>query len=240
MYENAFTPLEPLDNIGEAPPLPDAAAMLEHLYADDTQLRMRAARAFCDLEEPKAIDRLIELLGDECVLVRVSAAYALGRNSAPRAVEPLMRALQFDWNGYVRKGAVWALGNAGDTRALPVLVDGLRNDITAVRLWSASALGQVIDEIAVEPLVAGLQSDPIAAVRSNCAWSLGRALDCLNLEAGTPAQQALYRRAIAVLIAALQQDDEGLREDARDALQKLADAEGLAAIAELDDDLLMG
>ncbi len=240
MYEKAFSPLEPLDELGEELPLPDAAAMLEQLDDDNIFRRMQAARAFCDIEEPKAIDRLVELLDDECALVRVSVTYALGRNSAPRAVEPLIRTLRWDWNGYVRKGAVWALGNARDPRSLPVLIEVLADDITAVRLWSASALGQVGGEAAVAPLVKAIESDPAATVRSNAVWSLGKVLAELDLAHGTEEQQALYRRAIEATIAALrEEEDEGVREDARDTLQKLQDPEGLEAIAELEADFLL-
>ena len=238
MYEKAFSPLEPLDEIGEAPPLPDADVMLDLLNSNDTPQRMQAARAFCDIEEPKAIDRLIELLSDECALVRVSAAYALGRNSAPRAVQPLIDALNYDWNGYVRKGAVWALGNAKDGRALPVLADVLKQDITAVRLWAASALGQLSLAAAVPPLLEALKEDPIAAVRSNCAWSLGRVLATLGLTNGDDRERTLHQRAISALISALKDDDSSVRDDAQLALQRLEDPAGLEALAELEGDFL--
>ena len=238
MYEKAFSPLEPLDEIGEAPPLPDAESMLLLLDSSDTPQRMQAARAFCDIEEPKAIDRLIELLSDECALVRVSAAYALGRNSAPRAVQPLINALTYDWNGYVRKGAVWALGNAKDSRALPTLAEVLKQDITAVRLWSASALGQLPLPAAIPPLLEALRDDPIAAVRSNCAWSLGRVLSGVELDTGDANEQSLHQRAISTLISALSDEDSSVRDDAQVALQRLGDPTGLEALAELEGDFL--
>jgi HEAT repeat protein len=233
MYENAFTPLEPLDELDScAPPLPDPEVMLAQLQQPNPTLRMQAARAFCDIEEPRAVDSLVELLQDSCALVRVSAAYALGRNTASRIVLPLVRSLQTDWNGYVRKGVVWALGNARDRRAVPALIDALQHDITAVRLWSASALGQMEIESAVEPLLAALVADPVAAVRSNCAWSLGR------LTAQLPPSER-GDRVVRQLIQVLYQDrDGGVRDDARDALLKLADPRGLEAIAELDADPL--
>jgi HEAT repeat protein len=67
----------------------------------------------------------------------VGAAYALGRNPDPAEVEVLIEGLRWDWNGYVRKGLVWALGNAKDPRAYPVLLEVLAGDIAAVRLWAA-------------------------------------------------------------------------------------------------------
>ena len=110
----------------------------------------------------------------------MSAAYALGRNASEIAIEPAIAQLQKDWNGYVRKGIVWALGNCRDRRVLPPLLDALKTDISAVRLWAASSLGQLatlgFDEIVglVPPLIERLRKDPVAAVRSNCAWALGQ------------------------------------------------------------------
>ena len=115
--------------------------------------RSLAARAFCELEEPRAIVPLTHLLRDLCPLVRVSAAYALGRNPSAIAVDPLITQLHRDWNGYVRKGLVWALGNTQDRRALEPLLDTLGTDIPAVRLWAASALAQMAI-IGYDPIIA--------------------------------------------------------------------------------------
>ncbi len=223
MYEDAFTPLEPLDELPLASPLPvDVEAMLVQLSHPDPSLRMHAARIFCDVEEARSIPFLVKLLDDPCTLVRVSAAYALGRNSSPDVVELLIHALQTDWNGYVRKGLVWALGNARDPRGIPILCDALRQDITAVRLWAASALGQLIpigskDQLqqALINLLASLSADPVAAVRSNCAWALGMI--------GPHVQDSLDSETLvrALQKARLEDPDVGVQDDALLALDKL-------------------
>ena len=154
--------------------------MLLLLTSSETSQRMMAARAFCELQDERAIFPLINLLQDDCPLIRVSAAYALGRNPSPDAVEPLIRQLNLDFNGYVRKGVVWALGNCRDRRSLEPLVDALRTDIPAVRLWSASSLGQMAKvgyEVvvgAIPPLIEGLRRDSMIVIRSNCAWAIGQ------------------------------------------------------------------
>jgi HEAT repeat protein len=165
--------------------------------------------------------------------VRVSAAYALGRNPDPSAVPVLIEALQWDWNGYVRKGVVWALGNARDLRALPVLILALRSDITAVRLWAASALGQLatrgrrLPEISAA-LIEGLRRDGAAAVRSNCAWSLGQLGD--HLATGSEAQAC--RQALKT---ALKTDpDLGVQDDAQIALEKWGEPEETEDSEEFD------
>ncbi len=218
----------------EATPLPDPDVMLQLLQDPDPAQRAVGARAFCELQDPRGSERLILLINDVCPLVRMSAAYALGRNPDPEAIDPLIGQLQRDWNGYVRKGIVWALGNGRDRRALAPLVQTLQRDIAAVRLWAASSLGQMgavgYEAIvgAVPPLIVALRQDPVPAVRSNCAWALGQL--CRDLPSN-----AIYAGAVDGLIEALVEDRElGIKEDARSALLKLGDSRALQIIAELE------
>lgn len=213
---------------------PDPEAMLSLLTSLETPQRMLGARAFCEIKESRAIPHLVRLLGDICPLVRVSAAYALGRNPSHQAVDPLIGLLQRDWNGYVRKGVVWALGNCGDRRALNPLIHALRTDISAVRLWSSSSLAQVAKLeyadviIAIPPLIAGLRRDQVAAVRSNCAWSIGQ------LSKELPSN-VVYATAIDALLEALVEDEDlGVKEDAKSSLLKVGDPRGVQMIEELE------
>jgi HEAT repeat protein len=216
------------------PPKPDPEEMLPLLTHAVTAQRMMAARAFCEIQDARAIPHLIVLLADPCPLVRVAATYALGRNPSPDAVEPLISQLDRDWNGYVRKGIVWALGNCRDLRALKPLLRSLKIDISAVRLWAASALGQAADLsyeaviATVPPIIEALINDPLAAVRSNCAWSLGRL--CRELPSNV-----VYATAVDALIQVLEEDaDLGVRDDAKSALLKLGDPRGVQAIENLE------
>ncbi len=231
--ESPLDAIEPIDAESEAHK-PNPEAMLALLTAPETPQRMLAARAFCELQDERAIPHLINLLQDVCPLVRVSAAYALGRNPSSTAVEPLIDQLNRDWNGYVRKGVVWALGNCRDRRALPSLTDALKNEISAVRLWAASALAQMAqleyeDMVAsIPPLITALRQDPVAAVRSNCAWSLGQL--CRELPSN-----AVYAGAIDALIEAFAEDEDmGVQEDAKAALLRVGDPRGLQLIEEIE------
>jgi HEAT repeat protein len=195
---------------------------------------MLGARAFCEIQDVRAIPHLITLLADVCPLVRVSAAYGLGRNPSPEAVEPLIAQLVQDWNGYVRKGIVWALGNCRDRRSLGPLTHALRTDISAVRLWAASSLAQIANldyediVAAIPPLIGVLRRDPVPAIRSNCAWSLGQL--CRELPSNV-----VYATAIDALIETLVEDEDlGVREDAKAAILRLGDPEGLQRIEELE------
>lgn len=231
---------DPLDHIAPqgdaaAEPQYDPEEMLALLDAPQAQQRMLAARAFCELEEPRAIPQLIELLRDSCPLVRVSAAYALGRNCNEAAIAPLIQQLH-DWNGYVRKGIVWALGNSHTPEALEPLIDALKTDIPAVRLWAASALAQMTKVnyetvvTAIPPIIEVMRRDPIAAVRSNCAWALGEL--CRELPSNV-----VYATAIDALIETFAEDDDlGVREDTRSAILQVGDPRGLQIIEELEQD----
>lgn len=216
--------------------LPDPDEMLALLDASDPQQRMIAARSFCDLQDARAVPKLINLLADSCPLVRVSAAYGLGRNPSADAVEPLIHHLKHDWNGYVRKGIVWALGNCQDLRSRDPLLSAIKEDIPAVRLWAASALAQMrgIDYesvvCAIPPLIEAMLNDPTPAVRSNCAWAIGQL--CRELPSNV-----VYATAIDALIESFAEDaDLGVREDARAAVLKLGDTRGLQVIEEIERD----
>jgi HEAT repeat protein len=238
--ESLESPLDNMAPIDESQEenKPDVEEMLALLQAEDVNGRMIAARAFCELTDARATPFLIELLQDGCPLARVSAAYALGRNPAPEAVPPLIGQLELDWNGYVRKGIVWALGNCRDARAVQPLFATLRSDIPAVRLWAASSLGQVgiLSEetaiAAIPALAKTLLDDGMPAVRSNCAWALGQICPTIPVTGA-------YLLGCQALMSGLQDKDLGVREDAKAILIKLGDPAGLERIEELENDGLL-
>lgn len=221
----------PLDDWQEAPQ-PDPDVMLAQLTASDPLQRMQAARAFCELQDERAGARLIPLLQDACPLVRLSAAYALGRNPTPAAVAPLIQQWRRDANGYVRKGIVWALGYSRAPEAVDVLLMALEKEIPAVRLWAASALVQLVSSQSdrmpqvVQALCHTLVHDPVAAVRSNCTWALGQ----LPVE---QLSENVYLQVVEALRVGLQDGDAGVRDDSWSALLNLGVTAGLPTPDEL-------
>jgi len=212
----------------------DPEEMLHLLGSSNVEQRILAARAFCEIEDNRAIPYLLEMLGHTCTLERVSAIYALGHNSNSQTVTALIATLTNDWSGYVRKGAVWALGNSNDRRSLQPLLKALRQDIPAVRLWAASGIAQIAklsyeDVIASLPtLIEGLRRDPMEVVRSNCVWTLGQL--CRELPFNV-----VYATAVDALIEALVEDEDlGVKEDAKAAILRLGDARGLQMIEDLE------
>ena len=231
--ESPLDRLAPVDDLGAEAEQIDVEEMLGLLASSNVTQRMTGARAFCELQDPRSTVLLIGLLADPCPLIRVSVAYALGRNPSSDAVEPLIQQYHKDWNGYVRKGVVWALGNCRDRRSLPPLIEALQTDISAVRLWAASSLGQMAEVDsetsvgAIPTVAAALKNDPLPAVRSNCAWALGQLCQAVPVD-------GLYHQATQALIRALADEELGVQEDARGALLRLGDLRGLQAIEELE------
>jgi hypothetical protein len=103
---------------------------------------------------------LIEALMDRNRMVRLNATEALGKIGNERAVEPLIKTLEDDWDSVVRLFATEALGKIGDARAVEPLIKTLENADNNVRRYAAAeALGMINDERAVEPLKEALQDD---------------------------------------------------------------------------------
>lgn len=71
--------------------------------------------------------------------LRQFVAYLLGQAGDPRAIEPLIDALQDEHVG-VRGAAANALGNIGDSAAVPYLLPLLRHTNPQLVVWAAFAL----------------------------------------------------------------------------------------------------
>jgi HEAT repeat protein len=83
---------------------------------------------------------------------------------------------------------------------------------------------------AIPPLIEAMRQDAVAAVRSNCAWTVGQL--CRELPSNV-----VYATAIDALLETFAEDEElGVREDARSSLLKVGDARGLQVIEELERD----
>jgi len=114
----------------------------------------------------------VELAKGEDTVGRLHAARRLGASRDPRALEPLVAALG-DATRDVRWAAIEALGELGDARAIPALVEYLKRP-EAYR-WGkrlvAAALGAIGDTAGVDPLL-GLLDDEDPFVRRVAAFAL--------------------------------------------------------------------
>ena len=196
------------------------------LASADPVARARAACGLRDLGDgaAAAIDALVRVLPDGAPVdatvcgTRWSsfgpdnltspgelAAGALAAIGA-RAFAPVFAALKHD-SWIARRNAAWTLGAIDDARAVPGLIETLRDREAAVRDKSAWALGAIDDVQSVPALIAAL-GDADSGVRASAAWALGAIDD---------------RRAVPGLSQALRDADDKVRSQAAWALGAIDD-----------------
>ena len=144
------------------------------------------------------IDRLVQQLQDEDLIVRLHTIKALGDTKDARSVESLIANLKDDKCGctaanalakigkpsvkplvtalgvespVARRNAAIALGEIKDASSVKSLIITLRDENPIVRGNAATALGKINDIVAVEPLMAALK-DETPVVRRNAALAL--------------------------------------------------------------------
>ncbi len=200
--------------------------------------RLQGLRVFCEHRDPRALPFLLPLLDEPSPVVRMSAVYALGRNPCPEAIDLLLHLLRFDSNAYVRKATAWSLGNYPDAPVLEPLINALKKDVAAVRLWASSSLAEVglnsaeSSLPAANQLLESLQVDIEPIVRSNCIWSLGRLFGLLSAE--------IQIQIVETFISILLNDREpSVRYEARTALDQLDNPEVQKKLKSLIDDGLL-
>ncbi|WP_292365513.1 MULTISPECIES: HEAT repeat domain-containing protein [unclassified Methanoculleus] len=209
---------------------PAVGPLTESLRSDDVDVRWMAAVALGGIGDPAAIPALMGALNDGDAYVRSRAALALGA-IGEAAREGLIASLSAG-NERVRWGAALALGSIGGESAIKALIGALRDPDGDVRQRAAGALGD-IGEPALPSLIEALRTDD-EALRQGAIAALGfvgrPAVGALIEALGTGddwrvragAARALgeigERRVADPLIRALDDESEGVREAAREAL----------------------
>lgn len=141
---------ETLGLIGDSRALPVLIAIMENEHENEW-LRNNAAEALGRIGGKDTFERLLAAFLDVGLNenVRYGVSMGLGHLRDPRAFEPLCEALRSSkWPIFL----VEALGNLGDRRAVPVLIDCLQHRRHEVVEKSAMALSQLEDQRAIEPL----------------------------------------------------------------------------------------
>ena len=119
----------------------------------------------------------------------------------------------------IRQYLSMVLGNLGDRRATPLLVEALSDPTEETRIYAALALGRLRDPAAVPPLLKAFSSDE-RDVRKAAAYALGEIGD---------------RRAIEPLVVALNDPIADVRFNAAIALARLGDTRAIGVIREMLD-----
>jgi HEAT repeat protein len=119
----------------------------------------------------------------------------------------------------IRQYLGMVLGNLGDRRATPLLVDGLSDPAPETRIYAALALGRLDDPAAVPQLLKVFQSDE-RDVRKAAAYALGEIGDL---------------RALPALAGALNDPIADVRYNAAIALARLGDTRSVGVLREMLD-----
>jgi HEAT repeat protein len=173
----------------------------------NAQVAYSAVLELSRIGSDKAVDLLITALARRDGVAR-NAARELGRLGHERAIKPLADLLT---DPAVNQSAAEALIAFG-AKAVSVLVESLKSDNAGARQLAATALGEIRDKRAVEPLILVMQTDDEYAVRTAAATALGQIKDA---------------RAVWVLVGTLQMRDE-TTPDRQAALEKLRHATTIA------------
>ena len=119
----------------------------------------------------------------------------------------------------IRQYLSMVLGNLGDRRATPLLVDALSDRSPDTRIYAALALGRLRDPAAVPPLLNAFSTDE-RDVRKAAAYALGEIRDA---------------RALPQLAGALEDPIADVRYNAAIALARFGDGRALGVLREMLD-----
>lgn len=119
----------------------------------------------------------------------------------------------------IRQYLSMVLGNLGDRRATPLLIDALQDRSPDTRIYAALALGRLRDPAAVPPLLAAFAKDE-RDVRKAAAYALGEIGD---------------RRALPALEQGLGDEIADVRFNAAIALARMGDTRAIGVIREMLD-----
>ncbi|TMB55752.1 MAG: HEAT repeat domain-containing protein, partial [Deltaproteobacteria bacterium] len=120
---------------------------IRKLNGDDPEARLEAVRALGEINEPKAIEYLLQAANDPDMRIRIKAIDTLGNAHAKDASGLLIQQLFLRSTDLPTKQRILAaLGKIGDTRATGPILDILSRDIDpAVRGNAIFALGEIGD-----------------------------------------------------------------------------------------------
>lgn len=119
----------------------------------------------------------------------------------------------------IRQYLSMVLGNLGDRRATPLLIDALADRAPETRIYAALALGRLKDPAAVEPLLRVFTTDE-RDVRKAAAYALGEIGD---------------RRALPALAGALTDPIADVRFNAAIAMARFGDTRAIGVLREMLD-----
>ena len=124
---------------------------------DDEWARRSIVGVLAKIDPARAVDLLVEALGNPNEKARLDAARELGKLGDRRAVAPLNRALSDEFH-YVRKYAAYSLRELADASSVEPLLARVDDEATSAARAALEALSAIGDPRAAAPLVASLRA----------------------------------------------------------------------------------
>jgi HEAT repeat protein len=187
----------------------------------DEEERRQAVVMLGAMRDPATIDVLRAALDDKSERVRAAAIAALGWLREPALAPLIATYVTKDKHAFVRKTAVYALGQCASGEVTAALAAALRDKDLEVRGAAAVSLSNRPDAAAIEPLIAAL-TDKSAFVRAHAAVALG-----VNGRAAA--------RAVPGLVKVLTTDeDHEARRQAATALGHIGEPSALPALEQAE------
>ncbi len=191
---------EDLQRVASAAARRDGAALRTALTSDDPLVRARAAFAMASLRDIGAAPELRVLLSDEDPRVRADAAFALAHYSgAADSGDQLVDLLERETDPVVRAAMIDALGKAGYSRSLPVLLTLQGDDRAAATLALSRAVIRGAAPATTLDTLAVRATDPDPLIRRNAVYFVERTRD--------PMQWISVRRTLRNALDSLPDDD---------------------------------
>ncbi|UCG44205.1 MAG: HEAT repeat domain-containing protein [candidate division WOR-3 bacterium] len=160
-------------------PVAEARKDLDSL---DPEKRAGAARFLGEKKDKESVPRLVRMLADEDVTVRMELVRALGNIGASEAARPLVEMYSREEDEGVSRAASRAMVKIGSPSVQP-LVEVLGSRRPEVRAGAARTLGKIGSQRAVDPLIRLIDDrDPDvrrAAIHSLRSIGGSRALDAI-------------------------------------------------------------
>jgi HEAT repeat protein/uncharacterized membrane protein YraQ (UPF0718 family) len=176
---------------------PAVNLLLTALKDPSYQVRKAAVESLGEIEDPKVVKALVDMLSKDVIEVRQSILMTLGKIGSRDGLEAIISQLS-NKNNLIRAMAADALGGIGDRQATPHLIKLLSDGEVKVRVAVVGALEKIKDPSATVPLVPLLYSDDVT-MRRFVAGALGQLGD---------------KGAVSPLIRSLKDSDEKVRENA--------------------------
>ena len=129
-----------LEEIGAKESVP---VLLELLDFPDAGVRANVASALGKLGNKDIGEKLVSLLEDSDLFVRMEAVQSLGLIQYLEAIPAIVSTLKTDEDSLVRLCAAEALGNIADVKTLPPLLEALNDENEGVRAYAADSIGNL-------------------------------------------------------------------------------------------------